>query len=285
MQENTGESTKHLFQLLLLRKERMHLQAALSTGERHRGIEALPAILHFLSFCQLSSEPLNVCPWALQGSPSLDHTELPSTHLIPRPSRVKRWVILATGPSMPHSSCAYRDTWRGPLWLLLSLAVKAHGRHEAVLQGLVGLDKVKTVSLQLNSDPMWAILLLLQIRATANLGILYLILDLPHPIHQSGSHVIASLRFLFSNLFQQSIWLVSVSWLLSWVAHSNHNLWFKFIMQSWGWRGIRRNRDVLCCCSQQSGPCFLLCLPYQWHLHPSRLCHGNPSQWNDCQGV
>lgn len=151
MQKTTRESTKNLFQLLLLRKERKYLQGALSRGERHRRVEALPIILHLLSFCQIPPEPLNVYPWAVQGFPSLNHNEIPSTRLIPRPPKVHRWVILAMGPSMSHAGYAYRETWRSPLWLLLNLA---HEKCEAMLQGLLGLDKVKTTSLQVNSGPM-----------------------------------------------------------------------------------------------------------------------------------
>lgn len=51
------------------------------------------------------------------------------------------------------------------------------------------------------------------------------------------------------------------------------------------WLGMRRDRDVLWCCSQKSGQCFHLTLPYHCHLDSSRPCPGNPLQWNDCQGV
>lgn len=61
-------------------------------------------------------------------------------------------------PRVPHSRYAGRETQRGPLRLYTQSGVKAHGECEAVLQGPLGLDKVKIISLQLNSGPIWAVL-------------------------------------------------------------------------------------------------------------------------------
>lgn len=194
MQENAKQSIKNLFQLPPLRKDRKHLQEALRTGERHRETKALSVTLHFLSFCQLPPQPLNIGLWAMPCFPTLGHIELPSTHLIPRPPWVHKRLTLAVG--MPASK--------------FSLAVQAHGKHGLVLHGPLGLDKIKTISLHLNSGPMWAILLLAQAGKFEG--------SVPDPTWPSPSNLLNWFMchclppfFFSSNLFPCSICLFSVS--------------------------------------------------------------------------
>lgn len=71
-----------------------------------------------------------------------------------------------------------------------------------------------------------------------NLRIPYLILELLHSTHQSGSHPIASFHFLIFNLFQVSACLFSVLWLFPLVAYSTHKKGFVFSTPSCGWWGM-----------------------------------------------
>lgn len=163
-----------------------------------------------------------------------------------------------------------------------SLAVKAQGKHGAVFQGSLGLDKVKTIFLLLNSGSMGAILLLARDgKFEGSLSD-----PIPSPFNLSKWFMCHCLPPFFSNLFPCSICLLSVSGYLSWVAAPLMTTGLVPAQRAEDWQGMRRGRDALfCCCCQQSGPCFLLTLPCHCHLYFPRSCPGNPLQWNDCQGA
>lgn len=116
-----------------------------------------------------------------------------SSHLIPRTPRAHKRLIVAM--AMPASK--------------FRLAIKAQGEHGAVLQGSLGLDKVKTIFLLLNSGSMGAMLLLAwnekfegsvsdPISSPSNLSKWFMCHCLP-PF------------FFFSNLFHSFICLLSLS--------------------------------------------------------------------------
>lgn len=245
--------------------EKKYLQVAVSTGEtRREKAEDQSVMLHFLRFCQLPQQPLNIWLWAMQCSQSLGLLSFPAPN--PSPGLL--------GPAKSNSGHGHPAG-------KFSLAVKAHGKHGAVLQGSLGLDKVRNI--HLNSPSMWAIFLL--VKAGKFEGP---VSDpTAAPSNLSKWFMCHCLCPFF--LFLKSVPLLHLPslslWLLSWVAAPLMTAGLFSAQRVEDWQGMRRDRDVLCCCCQQSSPCFLLTLPYHCHFYSSRPCPENPLQWNDCQGA
>lgn len=270
------ETTKNLFLLLLLSKEKKWLQAMLSTD--HSTYRRLHVFLHFLSFCQLPPGPLNVYLWALQGSPGLHQTEFTSTDLILRPTGVQRQVrqhsMLHGVQHGPHNLCL-QGNMKG------SSQALSHSGNKRTWKMWDHASKSSWLAQHEDHFTSVYVFPVLCYPRLGNLRILYLILDLPHSTHQSGSHASASFHFLIFNLFQLSVCLFSVLWLFPLVAYSTHKNGFVFSTPSCGWWGMTRDGDVFYCCCQQPDLYFPLSLSRQYHHRSSWFYLKNPSQLNN----
>lgn len=171
---------------------------------------------------------------------------------------------------MPHSRYACREIWRGPLWLLLSLAVKARGKHEAVIQGPSGVDKAKTISLQLNSDhppfaPHWGVW-----------GFYIWSWTFPiHPIKVVPMPLPPS--FFFSQICSNGLFALPQPF---GYCHGLHTPLITIALDAacraedgGGWGGT----VMFSAAAVTSLVHAFFSLPHQCHLHPSRPCPGNTS--------